>query len=393
MPINKIILSKLKRNQIFDRVLSFVDMGITDADAVMLSEALVHSTYVKKLDLHRNEISNDGAKALSRVSNIEELDLSSNYIGDDGVTALSESGLQDLSISANPIGDAVRKFAASKSLKRLEASQCEITDRGAAKLFSSSSIEELDLSINRIFGDSLAYVVLNTILRRLNLSQNCLTSDSCRYLIDNKTIKQLILSSNYIGDDGAVLLARNNTMEEISLSQCSIGNVGACAFSKNTFLKKLFLFNNKITNDGALALAKNKFLLHLSLQLNPCNMSLLKKFYQSEVDGDFMRTEDFLARLSNSNNIPNTVDDLSDSPYTEAKHPITFSQPDHDDLLGEKENIKIKKAREKAREIIAPHEEYFRTAPAEVLKEVADYIINIRKNDVSNPRPRSTFKP
>lgn len=300
MPINEELLLAIKQNRFADKKLSLIDNNLTDIDIVMLVDALKGNSYIKEIDLSFNNISNQGTYSLASITNLECLNLSSNNIGTEGCIALSKSNLITLHISGNPIGNAVKAFASSITLKELVAAECEINDDMAETLFLSKSIESLDLSTNKILGSSLKMIDSNVILKKLNLAQNPLKQENCKYFINNKGLLSLNLTNTIMGDNGAELLAKNCSLEELTLIQCSIGDNGVLFFSKNTTLKKLVLLGNNITDKGIEFLARNNSLLYLNLKNNPFSIEssrFLLKNYLNNIGFIFTRTEEFILEL------------------------------------------------------------------------------------------------
>lgn len=303
MPINDELLQEIEKFS--DKKLSLKEWDLSDDDVEKLLPALQINPHIKELDLSLNYITNIGAKTLlTNLSNIEVLSLQGNDLDSEGLNELDLTNckLKTLDISSNPIGDAVDVFANIQTLTELNASECDITDEGAAKLFESSSIEKLDLTTNNISGTSFVNLTNNTTLINLNLSQNDLLSQNLAFIKDNTTLSHLNLTSACIDDKGAGYLAQNKSLKELLLCQCFIGDRGAEFLSQNKTLEKLVLSGNNITEVGKQALDKSSSLIHINLRNNPCTKgmtylsSLINKPKKEEVKVESPR------RSSNSSN-------------------------------------------------------------------------------------------
>jgi Ran GTPase-activating protein (RanGAP) involved in mRNA processing and transport len=170
---------------------------------------------LKVLNLHLNQIGDEGAKALAKAlernQTLRELDLESNQIGDEGALALAEA------------------LAKNQTLTMLNLAHNKIGVEGAQALAEA--------------------------LKR------------------NQKLTILHLKDNRIGDGGAQALAKaletNQTLTEMALTGCQIGDAGAQALAKaletNQTLTWLHLSRNQIGNEGAEALAKA---LNYNLALN-----------------------------------------------------------------------------------------------------------------------------
>jgi len=90
----------------------------TDVEAIIIAEFLKSNTSIKRLDLARNLIADDGAcalaKALSENTSLEYLNLESNSVAEKGGKALSRAvasnpTLQYLNLSFNAIPSAMQQ--------------------------------------------------------------------------------------------------------------------------------------------------------------------------------------------------------------------------------------------------------------------------------------------
>ena len=244
------------------------DNQITDDGVASLSEALKQSTcQLTTLGLSGNQITDDGVASLSEAlkqstCQLTTLRLNGNQITDDGVASLSEAlkqstcQLTTLGLNGNQItDDGVASL--SEALKQstcqltfLDLSFHQITDDGVASLSealkqSTCQLTTLGLNGNQITDDGVAS--LSEALKQstcqltfLDLSFNQITDDGVASL--SEALKQstcqlttLGLNSNQITDDGVASLS-----EALKQSACQ--------------LTTLDLNSNQITDDGVASL-------------------------------------------------------------------------------------------------------------------------------------------
>ena len=288
---------------------------ITEADAVVLAEALKMNSSVTALDLSRSYIGAHGdpgvvgahgaaalADALTENKRLTELNLSYNNIGHPGAAALADAltmnkSLTKLNLSFNNIGDPgaaglAGALTENKRLTELNLSHNKIAAHGAAALADAltknKSLTWLDLSFNNM-GDPGAAGLAGALAENksqtvLYLSGNNIGDPGAAALADalrkNKSLTKLNLSVNSIGDPGAAGLAgaltKNKSLTKLNLSDNNIGDPGAAgladALTENKSLTKLNLSHNNIGDPGAAGLAGtltgNESLTVLSLSYN-----------------------------------------------------------------------------------------------------------------------------
>ena len=279
---------------------------ITEADAVVLAEALKVNSSVTVLNLFRSNIGDHGAiglaGGLTENKSLALMNLSYNNIGARGAAGLADAltknkSLTELNLSYNNIGaDGAAGLAdaltENKSLTVLYLSNNNIGDHGVAALADAltenKSLTVLYLSDDNI-GDPGAAALADTLrenksLTELNLSYNNIGAHGAAALADalteNKSLAVLYLSDNNIGDHGVAALAdaltENKSLTVLYLSDDNIDAHGAAALAdaltKNKSLTELDLSGNNIGAHGAAGLAdalrENKILIELYLSYN-----------------------------------------------------------------------------------------------------------------------------
>ncbi|XP_076812212.1 uncharacterized protein LOC143459118 [Clavelina lepadiformis] len=178
---------------------------------------------MKKLDLRRNNLGDDGASHISTcLSKIEELDI--------GWCNIRASGIKSIS-------DAISKLP--EPMKKLDLRRNNLGDDGASHISTClSKIEELDIGWCNIRASGIKSI-----------------SDAISKLPE--PMKKLYLSFNYLGDDGASHISTClSKIEELHISGCNISASGIKSISDAISklpepMKKLYLWGNNLGDDGA----------------------------------------------------------------------------------------------------------------------------------------------
>ncbi|KAI2650567.1 Ribonuclease inhibitor [Labeo rohita] len=210
--------------------LHLCECSITEKQCLILTSALKSNpSYLRELDLSRNELKNTGVNHLCDIlkdsqCKLERLRLRYCEITDEGSSALmsalksNPSHLRELSLSMNELGD-----SGVKNLSDLLMNpQCEL---GIVDLSGCSITDEQGLTLTSGLKSNLSH------LRELNLSEN---------LIKNTV--------NHLCD---ILKDSHCKLERLSLNFCGITDVSSltqCLTNAKAlqFLKELDLRNNKI---------------------------------------------------------------------------------------------------------------------------------------------------
>jgi Ran GTPase-activating protein (RanGAP) involved in mRNA processing and transport len=189
-------------------------------------------------------IGSRAADLLASFRCLQGIDLHGEQIGDEGAEILGRSSnLADLSL--------------------LQLGQNGLGLRGVTALLSSpylTKVEDLDLSDNRPGGDWIAALASAgpRRLRKLTLEVNQLDGQAAALLADAvalEGVRELSLRGNPIGDQGAVALAgsvRLTQLHKLDLGSCEIGDEGAIALADSPTLGRLEGF-------GGLGLSHNRY--------------------------------------------------------------------------------------------------------------------------------------
>jgi len=279
---------------------------LSDAEVVLLGEALKINSTLTELYLSYTEISDQSAtglaEALKTNSTLLELHLSHNEIGDQGATGLAEgikinSALMKLYLNDNKIGDQgatglAEALKINSVLSELYLAHNAIGDQGvtglAEALKLNSTLTWLDLENNKVGAQGATGLAeglkINSTPLELHLSHNEIGDQGATGLAEalkiNSTLMNLYLNNNKIGDQGATGLAEalkiNSALRELCLAHNAIGDQGATGLAEalkiNSSLTWLDLENNRIGDQGATGLAEalgvNSTLLELHLSHN-----------------------------------------------------------------------------------------------------------------------------
>ncbi|CAN0200521.1 unnamed protein product [Pylaiella littoralis] len=295
-------------------------VGVANRTPPKLAPAPAWTGPLRRIDLSRHQIADDGAVALALALRqnvrVEELDLSFNRISGEGIAALAASlgnpccRVLRLGLSQNGIGrrggehvgmmlkgcEGAGQWGQVPCLRELNLANNMLGDDGTEHLSTGLSghpcLETLILDGNDIGYDgtqSLCESLLqNASLKTLTLRRNCLLADSAQrlagLLLRNGAIETLDLAYNPVGAEGlrrlSAFLFRNTRVETLGLRGCEIQPDGvksgiyslAQSLCANGTLTSLDLAANELDEyagqELAHALVKNKTLAEMDLTGN-----------------------------------------------------------------------------------------------------------------------------
>ena len=196
-----------------------------DHRVTLLSDCLKKDDTLLKLNLHKQNITNKGAKKIGEAiqvnTTLQHLDIGGNTISDDGAAAISDglktnSSLQTLHMWGNKItSEGAKKVSeaiqVNTTLQTLHISDNTISDDGAAAisdgLKSNNSLQELLMFRNKITCEGAKRIAeaikVNTTLHLLHISQ--------RNITDALSFNTTVLTAVY----------HNNTLMELWLPYVS----------------------------------------------------------------------------------------------------------------------------------------------------------------------------
>ena len=227
--------------------------AINDCGARDIAEAICVNTVLQKLDLSNNYITSWGAKkiagAIQANTTLNTLDITNNKVGDDGAAAISDS------------------LKTNTSLQSLSIAGNYITNEGAQKIAeairANTTLYTLDIANNKVGDDGAAAISdslkTNTSLQSLIISGNYITSKGAQKIAEaiqvNTTLNALDISNAKISDDGVVAISNslrcNNSLQSLNISHNSITNKGIIAITKsiqiNSTLQNINISKNHIS--------------------------------------------------------------------------------------------------------------------------------------------------
>lgn len=260
MPLSEAFLREIEDNFFNKELLDLSYQSIEDDDMINIMHSIEKNTYIKRINLQGNFITDAGIKEFTLNEKITMLNISENRLTSGGTKVLANCHFSALNISANEIGDeGLTAFCTNKKLLELIAQSCNISGKGASALISSNdTLKVLNLSSNSLSSSVLTAIPSNNTLTCLLLDSTELTSENIACFLENNSIRTINLNSNEIDDDGAVALSQVNNLERVYLRNNRISDTGAKALL-NSKIKVIELEGNftnyesrfeKIEDDG-----------------------------------------------------------------------------------------------------------------------------------------------
>ncbi|XP_078616720.1 leucine-rich repeat-containing protein 34-like [Branchiostoma floridae x Branchiostoma japonicum] len=269
------------------------DMRLEDRDMVPLCQTLANSTYVSRLDLRYNNITDEGAKHLGKLIEVSVslrfLNVMCNDIGPDGAEHIARGlhtneTLTELKVNGNKIGNKGGMMFASALQINTGVEQLDLgdADLGTESVIALATILHYNkflkaLNVNRplLFTHQEETTVhmanmlkVNTTLREIHLQKYDMRDFGAERLVEtlqeNIALSYLDLSCNRITRDGAKhlskLLKKNTPLQVLDLGFNRIEDDGAIYLSEalkhfNTNLHTLVLTHNCIRGNGLVAVA------------------------------------------------------------------------------------------------------------------------------------------
>ena len=231
-----------------------------------VTECLQNNTKFQLLKL--KNITKEGFKPIFEVRTLQKLDLSNNNLSDDGAAAISDglksnNTLQELYMRSNKItsegakkvGEAIQ---VNTTLQKLHIGENTISDDGAAAisdgLKSNNSLQELNMWGNNITSKGAKgigeAIKINTTLKILTIRRNTISDDGVAAISDslksNNSLQNLDMENNNITGEGAKKIAEaikvNITLHTLHIRQDPIND----ALSFNMTILTAVYHNNTL---------------------------------------------------------------------------------------------------------------------------------------------------
>ena len=173
-----------------------------------------------RIGLQWNELSEEGARALSGLVNLTALNLEGNEIGAEGARALSALvNLTALNLEGNRIGaEGAQALSALVNLTTLHLYGNEICAEGAQALSGLVNLTTLHLQWNRIGAEGARALSGLVNLTTLNIRRNRICAEGAQALSGLVNLTTLNLYGNEVGADGARALSDLVKLTELNLS-------------------------------------------------------------------------------------------------------------------------------------------------------------------------------
>lgn len=248
----------------------------TEADAVLLANALQHNTNLISLDIMERVSYNQVAlimQALQNNATLKRFRLSGACLGEKCVQSIVDALVVNKSLTSLDLG-----FNGLYEKLIIMLAKILLANPNLTTLRLSSNAHSFTLkAVTALFNAALAHKNLS----KLYLSDTALNINSIKLIVGNINelpLTCLDLSHNKIKDEGAILIAkalkRNTTLIKLRLNCADIRIEGvkaiADALQDNTTLRCLDLAKNKFWNSGVLVIAKA---LEINRTLNELNLN------------------------------------------------------------------------------------------------------------------------
>ncbi len=208
-----------------NRYLNDLDISSTEIDDEAL-ENLKSFRYLRRLDVSGNKIGEEGLKFITHVSWLRELNINgitSVVIRDMFDNFENMRHLQLLNMRNNRLRTKdLRDLADCPILRRLDLSNCELTDRDIKYLRGLINLHELFISGNRLEGDGIKYLDALDMLKILDLSDNAITGDQQQYFKYLESLHALLLKNNPIDNRGVSFLRGFRSLTYLDLEGTTV---------------------------------------------------------------------------------------------------------------------------------------------------------------------------
>ena len=269
----------LKRNSAGE----IVEVNLKDVTATnKLATEIAAQAKLVKLTLNKSDMTENGWKSLSKLSNLQQFDLRGCKVSNEQLTA-SVSGMPSLralrlngksgsSVDDNGLG----VLAKCKDLKALAIDHLWVGKDGIQLLTENKRLIELYAAGSLFDDDTLKLLSKFPKLNKIRLAQTSVSGEGLA-AIANLPIQDLDLSECSQLDDAALAhVAKLNKLKRLNLWRASIGDSGVEHLGALTELEWLNLDNTQVTDLGLRNLERMQKLSFLHLGSTPVSDAGLK---------------------------------------------------------------------------------------------------------------------
>jgi hypothetical protein len=155
---------------------------------------------LKKLELRRTKIDDNGAPLIARIKTLESLDLTGSFITNKGLKILVDGlpNLDELDLTNMP----------------------KLTDKGVALLASMKSLRRLSLDINTGLGAGFPKLA-PLDLTFLDVKETAVRDSDLPYFLGMKHLDSLRLEKTPISDEGLKTIAKMKALRHVDLIDCA----------------------------------------------------------------------------------------------------------------------------------------------------------------------------
>ncbi|EFC39524.1 predicted protein [Naegleria gruberi] len=204
--------------------------GCDDTQPIVKLQNLV------KLNISRNNLSNKGAKLLSKLVNLTDLDISNN-------------SLDDLSYL----------FSKMKNLTVLDVSENRLSPFDVESISELVQLTDLDISDNREIGEEGAISISGMKQLRILKFRDIELGEAAKIFSQMDNLTQLDISGNFIDDKGIKLISGMQNLTYLDASWNDITDAGVKIICENMpNLTSIFINENPVEEKGCNMLSSFK---------------------------------------------------------------------------------------------------------------------------------------
>lgn len=184
--------------------------NLTNADLVQLIRRSGGAARLRRLNLRRTRVTNDGLALIGSLERLRVLDVSHTRINDEGLQHLvSLKNLEVLDLSNTDISDGgLRAVQALPAIKELDLFGTGIGDDGAQFISSVPTLEVLSLAHTKLTDNGLQYLSRMPRLRILFAYGTRISADGLRSLILPEVLRHLSVDREDVTDEVREILSR-----------------------------------------------------------------------------------------------------------------------------------------------------------------------------------------